>query len=463
MAKKNYEEASKAIIDSVGGKENVSYFTHCVTRLRFNLKDKSKVDEESLKKVEGILGVKWVGEQLQVIVGADVEEAYRTICKNYGFKAEEAIAENLDALPKKKFSISTVFAFLSEIIAPVIPVFCAAGMMKVVLLLLSSFGIVTGEEATYAVFDFISDVGFYFLPILIAMSTGKKFKVDQGLAICVGAALLYPTFVNAVSEGAGMSIFGIDIPMYSYSQTIFPAMFGVILLSYVHKLLNKIIKNNIMNTMLVPALDLAITTPLVLLFIAPLANWLANGLVVAFTFLLDTIGPFAGLIIGLLMPFMTLTGLHQSLSPLELMEMTNVGYSLVLTIELFHNFAEAGAAIGTSFAAKNKRKKEIAMQTGIQAFVGLSEPALYSVMATNKYSMAAAMIANGVGGFLGFLLGVKGYAFVWPNVFSLPTFITPGLTSSIIALAISVIATFVVGFILPVVFAKMGLTNYDEE
>lgn len=221
---------------------------------------------------------------------------------------------------------------------------------------------------------------------------------------------------------------------------------------------DKVVKIDALKLLLVPLLSIAVTVPATLLVLAPLGNWGASLLAGAFNWMINTVGPFAGLVIGFLMPVMTLTGLHQSLSPVELMEMSTFGFSRILPIELIHNFAEAGAALGTAVASKDKKMKSVAVETGLTAFVGVTEPALYSVMTADKWSMASAMISNGIGGFLGVLLAVKGFAFVWPNLFSLPSFIGPG--SAVMALAVTLAVTFATGFVLPIIFRKLGLTDF---
>ena len=152
---------------------------------------------------------------------------------------------------------------------------------------------------------------------------------------------------------------------------------------------------------------------------------------------------------------MTLTGLHQSLAPLEILEITEFGGSLVLAIEFWHNLAEAGAALGTSFFTKDKKMKTIAAETGLTAFVGVSEPALYAVMVKERASMLAAMIGNGIGGFLGVLFGIKGHAFVWPNIFAIPSFLGSNAGRDLTMLLVAAVATFVSAFLLVPVMNKV--------
>lgn len=447
----NKKETIRKIIDSLGGKDNISNYTHCVTRLRFNLKDEKKAEMQKLEDVEGILGTSIQGGQYQIIIGTAVNDYYELVVEELSdIKVDEVPSE------KKKFSFMMILDVLTSIIAPVIPAFCASGMLKCIALLLTSTGIMTGEEGAYFLLDFMSDVAFYFLPILIAMSSAKRFKVDQGLAICVAGALLYPSFVSLVNDGGALTVFGLNVPMYTYASSIFPALFGVYLLSIIYRFWDKVIRFESVKLLLVPLLSLLLTIPLTLLLLAPLGNWGSILLSDVFTWMINVFGPFAGMVIGFLLPIMTLTGLHQSLSPIELMELTGTGYSIILPIEFFHNIAESGAALGTAFATKDKKLKAIATQTGFTAFIGVSEPALYTVMVKNRFSMLSAMIANAFGGFFSFLLGVKCFAFVWPNIFSIPSFMEDG-PSSLIMLIVCAAITFVIGFTLPIIFTKIGL------
>lgn len=453
----NKKEIVGAIIEALGGKENITSYTHCVTRLRFNLADEKIADLNRLRDISEILGTTIQGGQYQIIMGTAVLEYYEEAVDQLAGISSDQVEKSSD----KTFSPMRLLDVLTSIIAPVIPVFCASGMLKCICLLLTTTGVLNSEGGIYFVLDFMSDTAFYFLPILIALSSAKRFRVDQGLAVCVAAALLYPSFVSLVNDGGSLDIFGFSVPMYSYASSIFPALFGVLLLSYVYRFWDKIISFDSIKLLLVPLLSLLITIPLTLLLLAPLGNWGSILLGDFFTWMIHVFGPFAGLLIGFLLPVMTLTGLHQSLSPIELVELTGIGYSIILPLEFFHNMAEAGAALGTAVSTRDTKLKAVATQTGFTAFIGISEPALYSVMVKNRYSMLSAMIANGVGGFLGILFGVKCFAFVWPNIFSIPSFMGDGM-SSLVMLILCAAITFAIGFILPVVFAKIGLNGDDR-
>lgn len=450
------KQLAAAIVKKVGGPENVTTCVHCVTRLRFTVIDESLVDKPGIEELEGVLGTARTGGQFQVIIGPGVDALFTEVDGLVGGRAPAAGAT---PAPRKR-SLMAIVDALTAIIAPLIPALCAAGMLKVVLLLLTTVGWAQGTEGAYLTFSFIADVTFYFLPMLVAMSSAKRFNVDQGLAVCLGGALLYPTFVDMVSKGDPLHFFGVNVPMYTYSSTIFPALLGVLLLSYVHRFWDRVIRWDTVKLLLVPALSLGVAVPITLLLVAPLGNWGAQILGVAFTWLLATVGPLAGVVIGFFMPLMTLTGLHQSLAPIELFELSSTGGSRILPIEFFHNLAIAGAALGTAFATRDRKFKALSYQTGVTASVGVSEPALYTVMVKDRFAMLSAMIACGVGGGLGVMFGLRMSAYVWPNIFSIPTFLaTDDPMATFYLLLIAILATFGVGAVMPSVFKMLGLAH----
>ena len=447
----NKEQFVKNIIENIGGSDNVEHVTHCVTRLRLNLKDNSKIDVPAIEKLEGVLGYTLQGNQHQIIIGTAVKEVYDIFVKLA--RITETTNQNQENV-NKKFGIQTILDVLTSVISPVIPAFCAAGMLKVALLLLSTVGLCNGTEGAYIFFNMMADVAFYFLPVLIGISTAKRFNVDMWMGACVGASLIYPQFVSMVAEGESLQVFGMNMPMFTYSSTIFPALFGVILLSYIDRFLNKLIKIDSIRLIIVPLLSFGLTVIVTFMVLAPLGNWGAVLLGDVFTWMLNTIGPFAGLIIGFLMPVLTLTGLHQSLTPVEILEMTTKGFSVILPIEFLHNLAEAGSTFGTALSTKDKQLKSIAGQTAFTAFVGISEPDIYGVMVRNKVSMFGAMLGNGIAAFFGILLHVKGYAFVWPNIFSIPSFLGENILNDLIALLGCGAVGFVVAFLVPFIYNK---------
>ena len=223
---------------------------------------------------------------------------------------------------------------------------------------------------------------------------------------------------------------------------------------------DKIISYGPIKLLLVPLLSIFVTVPLVYLGVAPLGNWGSEILGGGIEWMLNTLGPIAGLIIGFFYPILVLTGLHQGMSAIQIMEVSTFGYTLLLAVALFHNFAEAGASFGVAFASKDKQMKSIAAETGITAFIGVTEPALYTVMTNDRYAMLSSMIGCAAGGFFSLLFGLRGYAYVWPNLFSIPSFMGP--ESPAFAVILTLIITMAVAFIMPTIFVKLKLTTFKK-
>lgn len=204
MAKKNYDQMAAQIIEKVGGKNNISLCFHCMTRLRFNLKDMSLIDIEEIKKISGVMGTQFSGDQLQIIIGAQVDDVYRQVCAQAGIKEDAPIQENLDK--KKGNAAVRILDALTGAVVPVLPVFIACGLMKAVVAVCTQIGVMTADMPTCQVLTFVGDAGFYFLPILLGAFAAKKFGGNMALGMLIGAMMIHPSFLAAVS--AKTSLFG---------------------------------------------------------------------------------------------------------------------------------------------------------------------------------------------------------------------------------------------------------------
>lgn len=208
-----------------------------MTRLRFNLKDNSIPKLSEIEKIDGVIGVQWSNDQLQIIIGQSVGEVYNLICKKAEFAVEKAIDENLDN--KKKFSFAAIIDGISGSLIPILPLLIGAGMLKVIIILGGMCGLLTPKMPTYTVLTFAADAGFYFLPIFLGATAANKFKTNMGLGMLLGAILIHPTMVANVSKKVAMSIFGIPIYATSYSSTIFPIIMAVFVMAYVERFFQK--------------------------------------------------------------------------------------------------------------------------------------------------------------------------------------------------------------------------------
>ena len=263
-----YQAMAGQILDLVGGKENIRTFAHCMTRLRFNVKDKGLVDTDKIGKLPGCMGTQWANDQLQVIIGQSVDQAYDAICEAGGLQKEAGIEENLDAGKKKKITLLTICEGISGCIVPLIPLFMASGLIKVVLVLANLVGLLPTDSSTYTVLTYASDAALYFLPVIIGYTAAKKFGADPSLAMGLCALLVYPNFATALTGETPVTLFGIPVYSATYSNMMFPSIMVVFVLGYVERFFKKYVPE-VLRVMLVPLLTFLVMLPLSLCLIAP--------------------------------------------------------------------------------------------------------------------------------------------------------------------------------------------------
>lgn len=420
------KDLANSILKLVGGAENVKAATHCITRLRFNLIDDSKGDLDSLRTLEGTLGAQIKDGQWQVIIGPSVESLYNELEPMLGSaKLRGSVDADPDQPELKSFAASArIFDVITGIFSPIIPALVAGGIVKGVLAAISAFGVDTGA-GDWSIFNMISDIPFYFLPFLLAQSTADKFRLNKSLALCVAGSLMYPTIVNAIgTDETPLTLFGYAVPIFTYADSVFPVIFGVIGLSVVYHAIDKYIPD-MFKLVLVPALSLSIVIPINLFVLAPIGARCGLALADGIVWLFSTLGPVAGFLLGFFMPLIVLFGMHQSTSPIQISNIATLGYDYLLPVSFCHNLAESGASFGAALRMKDTKLKSAAFTCAFSAFMGISEPALFTVQVPNRTPLIAAMIANGIGGALTVVLGAKCFGFVMPGITSLPVYADP--------------------------------------
>lgn len=455
MANK-YDPMVSSIVGLVGGKDNIRSFAHCVTRLRFNVKDKGLVDEAKIRELPGAVGTQWSGSQLQVIIGQDVGSVYDRICKESGLEEQDAIPEDLDSAGSKKSVGAYVNAFFDAIsgcIIPLIPMLMGAGMIKIIIMILSMAGWLATDNPSYVVLNFASDAAFYFLPIFVGGMAAKKFKATPALGMFLGAILVHPTFISSVSEGTSLSIFGLPIYAASYKSDFIGTILAVFVMSYVERFFRKWMPDFI-KTIAVPACTLLVMIPLTLTAFAPLGkiigNWLASGMI----WLYGVTGFFGIAILAVLRPFLVMTGMHTAFTPYLLNAMATIGY------EPFYSPASTVANLNQGIsclavAVKSKRGdvKSLAASSGFTAVIGgITEPAMYGINLKYKTPMVASCIGSFVGAaYLG-LTHVYMHSFTGAGgIFSIVMYISEdpmSIVNAVIGLAIGAAVTFAATLVL---------------
>ncbi|PHV70769.1 PTS beta-glucoside transporter subunit EIIBCA [Sporanaerobium hydrogeniformans] len=447
----NYKILAEEILHLVGGEGNIVSLVHCATRLRFTLKDEKKADTAKLKQTKGVMGVVSNGGQYQVIIGSNVSHVFKEIM---GMTKLESSDGGQEKDNRKVFD--KVIDTISGIFTPVLPAITAAGMLKAVLAILITTGLLTNDSQTYQVLNFMADAGFYFLPILLANSAAKKFKCNPYLAMMMGGVLLHPTFTSMISAakeaGTGIAVFGMNIPLASYGSSVIPIILSVWLMSYVEPFADKVSPNAV-KFFLKPLITAMVVGIATLVIVGPLGYIISDKVAFVIRTIETHVSWLVPTILGALSPLLVMTGTHYGIIPIGINNIMTVGYdTLVGPGMLVSNVAQGSAAVAISLKTKDSEFKQLASTSGITALCGITEPALYGVNLKTKTGLYASMIGGAIGGLFYGIFGVARYATGSPGLLTLPVYIGGDSMSNFyyacIGAAISIAVAFIAAFIL---------------
>lgn len=456
--KKDYAEIADTLIAALGGKENITRLFHCMTRLRFYVKDRTKINEKEILKVSGISGVNWHEDQFQVIAGNEVNEMYKAL-ENKGVPTDDAPAAESQS---SKSVVSKIIDSITGCMTPMIPALTAAGMIKVVLSLLTTFHLVTDTSSTYQVISMIGDVTFYFMPFLIAANAAKVFRVNQSLALFIAGVYLSPAFVSMVASDAAITLFGLPITKATYSYSVIPVILMVWITHYIELLVDRITPKMV-KLILNPTLVILISAPIALIVVGPLGTIIGNGLAVAINFLSAKLGFIIVGILAATFPFIVMTGMHHALTPIGLNAIATGGTdTLIFVSQVCSNIAQSGSSFAVAVKSKDENMKQLASAAGVSALMGITEPALYGVTLKLKRPVVAAAIAAGIGGIVGGLLHVSLY--IAQNcIMAIPAFIGEKGMSNLFYGIIMIVVSFVASFVLTFIFGFEEVAPEQEE
>lgn len=456
--KKDYSKSAEKLVQAMGGKDNITRVFHCMTRLRFYVKDKNKIDEAEIKKLSEISGVNWHQDQFQVIAGNEVNEMYAELVK-MGVPNDDA--DSSAKSTEKKGIGSAIIDSVTGCMTPMIPALTAAGMIKVVLTLLTTFNLVSDTSSTYQVISFIGDAAFYFMPFLIAANAAKVFNVNQSLALIIAGVFLHPNFTAMIESGDPITFFSIPVTPTTYSYSVIPVILMVWIMSYIVKLVDRITPR-IVKLILHPTLVILISAPIAIIVVGPLGGIIGDGLAVAIDFLSTKLGFIIVGILSAAFPFIVMTGMHHALTPIGLNAVATGGDTLIFVSQVCSNVAQGGASLAVAVRSKDKNMKQLASASGISALMGITEPALYGVTLKLKRPVVAAAIAAGIGGIVGGLLQVTLY--IAQNcLLAIPAFIgEKGMTNFIYGL-IMIVVSFAGAFILTMILGFKDETEEGED
>ncbi|HEM3554526.1 PTS glucose transporter subunit IIA [Streptococcus suis] len=441
-----YKNTALAILEAIGGEKNVLRATHCVTRLRLELKDENIVSDERVKSISGVLGIMKKNEQYQIILGNDVANYYKEFTALGKFDSDSV------QQVKKANVLEQVIEYIAGSMTPLIPAMLGGGMIKVLVIVLPMLGLLKADSQSISFLAFFGDAPYHFMPIFLAYSASQKLKVTPALAMSVAGILLHPNFVQMVSSGDPLHFLGAPVTPASYGSSVIPILIMVWLMKYIEAVFNKVTPA-VTKSFLQPTLVLLVSGFIALVLVGPLGVIVGEGLSQLVEQMHGVAGWLTLAVLGAIMPFIVMTGMHWAFAPIFLAASIATPDVLILPAMLGSNLAQGAASMAVAFKSKNSNTKQIAFAAGFSAlFAGVTEPALYGVTLKYKKPLYAAMIGGGLAGLFVGLTGVKAYLFAVPSLIALPQFIyseaASNITNAMIAAAISIIVTFILAYFL---------------
>ena len=469
---KDYKHIAVEVLKNVGGKENVNQLTHCVTRLRFVLKDTSLVNKEALSGIEGVMMVLEAGGQTQVVIGQDVQKAYNEVLPlldksdDNSLKSQSGVetSKNVDkstsrevsnediVKENKKKAKKNIFGdkfveYVSAIFTPFMEGFMGAGLLKGFLVLFVTIGALSKESTTYQILYSAADGVFYFLPIFIAYTAGKKFGAKPFVTMAIAAAMVYPNMVALKSAETAVTFMSIPVNMISYTSSVLP----IIAAAYVQAKWEKFLKSilpDVVSGIFIPLLDLIIIFPLTLIVVGPVTDYVGRGLALMIETGLNTVPLLAGFAMAALWPVMIIFGVHWGLVPICMNNLAVLGYDYIIPLTVGTNFGIAAATFAVFLRTKNRKLKELAGTAAVSAFIGgVTEPAIYGVLLSRKKVFGAMCVINGIGGALCAIMHVTRDVQISVNALTLPAIYAIYGIWGIVAIVISVVGAFAVAFV----------------
>ncbi len=468
-----YEQLAKDILENVGGTENINSVFHCITRLRFKLKDEKIANTDKIKSLDGVVSVIQSGGQYQVVIGNHVPDVYKAVLEVGGINPEGTG----DADSGGGGNVFNRFIdMISGVFTPVLGVLAATGMIKGFAAAFLAFGWLTADSGTYQILYAIGDCLFYFFPIFLGYTASKKFGGNIFIGMAIGASLVYPTltgilagkpeyvlFAGTIFESPiHVTFLGIPVILMSYASSVIPIIIATWFASKVEKVAKKIIPD-VIKTFIVPFVTLLIVVPLTFMVIGPVATWAGQLLGAGTIWVYDLSPVVAGLILGGFWQVFVIFGLHWGLIPIAINNLTQLHYDPILAMSFGASFAQIGAVLAVMLKTKNQKLKSLSVPAFISGIFGVTEPAIYGVTLPLKKPFIMSCIGGAVaGGIIGFA-EVKTYIMGGLGIFGFPNFIKPGspVDSTMLAVVIAVVVAFILGFILTYVFGFKDPANAE--
>ena len=463
----DFEKVAEELIKYSGGAGNISSVTHCMTRLRFIIKDTSKVDLKKINATKPVMGNVFKTNELQIILGQNLMPVYTAAAKllQDQIPVEDMKASKPEA--RKKLTPgeagTAVINFVSAAVTPLVPGLIAGGMLKVFLLLITLAVPEFSKSQTYTLLSLVANMPFYFMPVFVSMGTAKKLGSTPIYAMACSAALVAPAFTEMVSAGEAVHLFGLPVMLVKYNNTMMPALLIGICAAYVEKLMNKIIPG-IFKSIFVGTGTLFITYTLGVTVLGPLGDFLGAIIVNVFVFSSEHFGFIALGALTAVLPWLIMTGMHHAISPFMTQFIADPGYDGVFRPAfILHNMAEGGSCLGVALKTKNKEFKAECFSLAVGCILaGVSEPAIYGIGVKYKKPMIGVMVGGAAGGVVAGLLGAKAFFMGYSTILALPIFVNT-IGAMLAGIAVTIVAAAAVTYILGIEEESDADENADSD
>lgn len=424
-----YQELAQDILARVGGRDNIVSLVHCATRLRFKLKNSALADAEGLKANPGIIMVVESGGQFQVVVGNQVPEVYQAVRAEAGLSDDSPVAAAADG--EKASVLGRLIDVVSAIFTPFLGVMAASGILKGMLSLAVVCGWLTTTDGTYQLWFAASDALFYFFPLVLGYTAGKKFGGNPFITMAIGGALTHPLMTQAFETGATEYFLGIPITFINYSSSVIPIIFSAWVSCRIENLSNRVLPSAVKN-FFSPLFCLAIVVPLTFLLIGPAATWLSQMLAHGYQFIYTVAPWLAGGVMGAIWQVCVIFGLHWGLVPLMMNNMSVLGSDTLMPLLLPAVMGQVGAALGVFLRTRDAKMKTLAGSAVTAGIFGITEPAVYGVTLPARRPFIFGCVAGAIGGAIVGLSNTHVYSFGLASVFTLAQTIPPdGLDATV--------------------------------
>ncbi|WP_137665043.1 PTS transporter subunit EIIC [Enterococcus hulanensis] len=454
----DYKAMAKSILENIGGSENVGNMTHCATRLRLTLKDTSKADDQAVENIDGVINVINKAGQYQLLIGTEVGKLYDEFEPLVKGNGDAAVTDSKEASSGN--IISSIFSAVSAIFAPILPALAGSGILRGLLILCVQLGLISEGSGTYSILYVASMSVFYFLPVLLAFTSARRFGASPYISALIGAALINPDFIGLMGDagnGATTDFFGIPVVLMNYNSTVVPIILSIWAFSYLYKFLDAKVPETL-KLVIVPLVSLVIMIPLTVIVIGPIGVYSGEAVANVVNWLIERSSVLTGILVGGGWSVLVSLGIHWAVNPIMINNISTYGFDYIVPFTFACNFAVIGTTIGVYFKAKDKKLRGFAL-TGLVtiALSAIIEATLFGLLVKNKKLFLAQIIGGAVGGaYLG-LTKVVTNAFVFGSVTTFPAFVEKN-SSNFIQAMIGLLISLVVSAVLAFIF-----TNRDEK